>query len=197
MVEIGIRTGMFCSALARWRTWAGGESDASRALVANGHSREASSDRCSGTHCRCLRRRLSRRLLCRRLSLCLLRRCRCLRRSLSRCQLCRRCLLRRRRCLLRRRRLLCRRSLLVRIGSQMSGRRCVRSANYMCQWRRGRRARDGTGGNERDERDGSEPDTTGRDPCSKRSSWVGHATPQLDTTLRYTGAYKIKEIACP
>ncbi len=73
----------------------------------------------------------------------------------------------------------------------------MRSANHMCQWRGGRRAGDGTGGNERDERDGSEPDTTGRHACSKRSMWVVHPTPEFNETLRHTGAYKIEEIACP
>jgi hypothetical protein len=73
----------------------------------------------------------------------------------------------------------------------------VRSANHMCQWRKGRRAGDGTGGNERDQREGSEPDTTGRHAYSKRSMWVGHPTPQFDETLRHTSAYKIEEIACP
>jgi hypothetical protein len=143
------------------------------------------SDGYSGTICRSLRRRLSRCLL----------RCRCLSsRSLS-CNAVS-CLLRRslgrrlRRCLLSRRLLLC-------LDLLMTSQWRARSGSHVCQRRRARRTGGWACGKERDERDGRKPDTSGRNVCNKRSSSVGHPTPQIEATLRRTGTYEIKQIAYP
>ena len=99
------------------------------------------------------------------------------------------------------RRLLCSRllcsCLLVRPDFLRTYRTRVGSGDHMCHRRRARRTGGGAGGKKRDERDGDKPDTTGRNACSKQSSWVGHPTPQLDATLRCASTDKIKEIACP